>query len=89
MLENTGKTVTKSTRLDKYLSRDEHNNLSWYQFICNSGYVPVVAGSTRTTWPLNEEYSRTMLLLHWPDWRTMSDIIKEKKQPGIQKWNSF
>lgn len=31
------------------------------------------------TYPLNEEYCRTTLLLHWPNWRALSDIKGEDK----------
>ena len=35
----------------------------------------VSGGATHTTWPLNEDYCRTMLLLHWPN---LFDIQEEK-----------
>jgi hypothetical protein len=78
ILETTGKTLTKSTPLDRYLARDENDISSWYNYICRSGRIPVVAGSNvRATWPLHEEYCRTMLLLHWPNWREIKDIKSE------------
>jgi hypothetical protein len=65
VLERTGSTLTKSTPLDKYLVRENDDSSSWYNFICRSGKVPVISGSnTRATWPLSEDYCRTMLLLH-------------------------
>ena len=77
MLERSGETATRSTPLDKYLCRDPDDHTSWYQFICKSGKVPVVHGNTEASWPLHNEYCRTTLLLHWPDWRKIADIVKE------------
>ena len=75
VLERTGSTLTKSTSLDKYLDRPEWDVCSWYQFVCKQGKVPVISGgSIRATWPLSEEFSRSMLLLHWPNWRNIADI---------------
>lgn len=78
VLERTGSTLTKSTPLDKYLNRHEQDQCSWYQFVCKQGKVPVISGnSIRATWPLSDDYSRSMLLLHWPNWRRISDIKHE------------
>ncbi len=75
VLEKKGHTLTKSTPLDKYLSRPENQQCSCYQFVCNHGKVPVISGtSMRATWPLSEDYCRSMLLLHWPTWRKLTDI---------------
>ena len=75
VLERQGSTVTKNTPLDKYLSRPEDEVTSWYNFIRKLGKVPVISGSQiRATWPLDEEYCRTMLLLHWPNWRSLNEI---------------
>lgn len=74
ILERTGSTATKSTILDKYIARAHTDKSSWYQFICKMGKVPVIAANTQATWPLNKEYCRTMLLLHWPNWRSIEDI---------------
>ena len=55
-LEKNGTTATKCTPLDRYLNRDESVRCSWYKFICDTGKVPVIAGSfRRVTWPLHEE----------------------------------
>ena len=89
LLEKKGSTVTKSTPLDKYLARDIDDNSSWYSYICRSGRIPVVAGTNlRATWPLNEEYCRTMLLLHWPNWRKITDV-KEENETWIEKMQIF
>lgn len=67
-------TITKCTIVDKYLSRHDDDNSSLYQYICRNGKVPVISAPTQATWPLNEQYCRTSLLLHWPNWRTTLDI---------------
>ena len=82
VLERTGLTATKATPLDKYLARDSDDNSSWYNFLARSGKVPVIHGNTYATWPITDEYARTMMLLHWPNWRKISDII------GDEKWLS-
>lgn len=75
VLEKTGSTVTKHTPLDKYLQRPDNDKSSWYQFICKSGKVPVISGSQiRASWPLTEDYCRTMVLLHKPNWRKIEDL---------------
>lgn len=44
----------------------------------------VISGSNmRATWPLTEDFSRSMLLLHWPNWRQISDI---KQKDTEQTW---
>jgi hypothetical protein len=56
ILKNNGLTVTKSTPLDKYLSRSEDDISSWYSFICKQRKVPVISGgSLRASWPLTED----------------------------------
>ena len=66
VLERTGANLTKSTPRDKYLSRPDGDNFSWYEYICKSGKVTVVSGgSVRASWPLSEDFCRTMLLMHW------------------------
>ncbi|KAK3083478.1 hypothetical protein FSP39_023709 [Pinctada imbricata] len=78
MLERNGFTLTKQSPLDKYLQRPQGDTSSFYQFISKSGKVPVPSGGPiYATWPLIEDYSRTMLLLHWPNWRKVSDIVGE------------
>jgi hypothetical protein len=68
-------TVTKSTPLDKYLSRPEDDISSWYSFICKQRKVPVISGgSLRVSWPLAEDYCKNILLLHWPNWRNLSEF---------------
>ena len=79
VLEKTGSTATKMTPLDKYLERDKADKTSWYTFLCKSGRVPVIHGQTHATFPITTEYARTMLLLHWPNWRQTKDIIGEEE----------
>jgi hypothetical protein len=51
--------------------------------------VPVISGSSVTaTIPLTEDYSRTMLLLHWPNWRKLEDI-KPSEITWCQKLQEF
>jgi hypothetical protein len=88
VLERTGATTTKKTPLDRYLDRHEKDQSSWYQFICNSGKVPVIAGATQATWPLTPDYCRTMLLLHSPNWRSIKDIAGENPD-WIEAMNLF
>jgi signal recognition particle subunit SEC65 len=89
VLERDGSTLTKSTALDKYLERQEYVTTSFYSYICNSGRVPVVSGNcTQASWPLHENYCRTMLLLHWPNWRNMAQI-KDDNTSWIDKMTSF
>ena len=75
ILKNNGLTVTKSTPLDKYLSRSEDDISSWYTFICKQRKVLVISGgSLCASWPLTEDYCKNILLLHWPNWRNLSEI---------------
>ena len=67
-------TVTKNTILDKYLNRGEQDKTSLYSFICRQGTVPVISSSLTALFPLEEEYCRTNLLMHWPNWRKIEDI---------------
>ena len=78
VLEKGSTQITKLTPLDKYLSRPNQDKSSWYNYICKQGRVPVIAGgSLKATWPLTEEYSKNILLLHYPNWRSLSDIKNE------------
>ena len=88
-LEKGGPTATKSTALDRYLAREENITCSWYQYVCKGGKVPVIAGYTRASWPLNEDYCRTMLLLHWPGWRKLDDITSPDSPQWTEKFTSF
>lgn len=81
-------TLTKSTIIDKYISRDQNDTSSLYQFICRNGKVPVISGPTQANWPLDENYCKTSLLLHWPNWRTLSDI-KDQNLSWTEKFTSF
>ena len=84
VLERNGATITLSTPFDKYLACPEKDVSSWYQFICGLGKVPVISGSNmRATWPLIEDFSRSMLLLHLPNWRQITDI---KQKGSEQTW---
>ena len=86
ILEHNGTRVTRNTALDRYMERSNNDRSSFYSFICQTGKVPVLQGSsTHATWPLEEDFCRTMLLLHWPNWRTISDI----KGPEISWTEKF
>ena len=70
-------TLTCSTPLDKYLTRSPEQHCSWSQFASEDGKVPVERrGTTHATWPLNEDYSRLMLLLHSPNWFKIQEDAK-------------
>ena len=88
-LERDGDTATRSTPLDKYLARPREEHCSWYHFACKDGKVPVVSGgATHTTWPLNEDYCRTMLLLHWPNWFDIQEV-KGDAECWIDRFKDF
>jgi hypothetical protein len=74
--------------LDRYLQRDEKDMASFYGFVCENGKVPVITGNIQVTWPLDEHYCPTMLILHFPNWRTISDI-KIDQISWIDRMNSF
>ena len=75
VLEIDGNKLTKNTMLDKYTNREQDDICSLYNFISRAGKIAVISGSsTQATWPLDENYCRTMLLLHFPNWRKLSDI---------------
>ena len=88
-LERDGETTTCSTPLDKYLARPRHKQFSWYHFASKNGKVPVVCGgATHATWPLNEDYCRTMLLLHWPNWFDIQEV-KGDAESWIDRFTDF
>ena len=71
------------------MARSQGDVSSWYKFVCNSGKVPVIAGFfSKPSWPLTEEFCRTTLLLHWPNWRKISDI-KNDDVSWTEKFNEF
>ena len=75
------KTLTKQTPLDMYLARPSSDTSLWYQFMCSCDRVPVISGlSAQASWPLTEEYCRTMLLLHTPNWRTISEVAGDPRK---------
>ena len=89
VLEKKGETLTRKTMLDKYLDRDKNDICSLYNFVARGGKVPVIGGnSTQATWPLDDNYCRTMLLLHFPNWRRLSDI-KPDDMTWTSKFESF
>ena len=58
-----------------YLARPSSDTSSWYQFVYSRDRVPVISSLlAQASWPLTEEYCRTMLLLHTPNWRTISEV---------------
>ena len=69
--------MTKNTQIGKYLAQDEDGKFcSLYSLLV--GKIPVVTcSSTYATWPRDENNCKTMLLLHWPTWRKISDIKEE------------
>ena len=89
VLEWTGKTATKNTALDKYLARENDKPISWYSYICSLGKVPAVGGNVQATWPLTVEYARTMLLLRWPSWRKIADIVDVDPPNWLEKFQQF
>jgi hypothetical protein len=86
-LERTGETATRHTPLDKYLARDKNDESSWYTFLCKFGRVPVIHANTYATSPITTEYARTILLLHFPNWRQISDIIGDSD--WVTKFQEF
>ena len=85
VLENNGSRVTKSTPLDRYLERAKDDSSSFYQFICKSGKVPVISGSgIQASWPLEDTFCKNMLLLHWPNWRKISELKDEAHSWTLQ-----
>lgn len=89
ILEKGAFNLTKNTALDKYIHRDENDNSSFYAFLCRSGKVPVITGcNTQATWPLEENFCQTSLLLHFPNWRNISDI-KNESASWVQTFISF
>lgn len=56
IIEKDGQTITRNTALDNYLHRDKKNEMSFYEFICQGGKVPVISSaSTTPSWPLPED----------------------------------
>ena len=89
VLENNGSKLTRNTPLDKYLERKKSDTSSFYQFICQTGKVPVINGSgVQACWPIEENYCKNMLLLHWPNWRKISDI-KDDNTTWTAHFTSF
>ena len=78
----------KNTALDRYLQRNEKDMSSLYGFVCKNGKVPVITGNIQTTWPLDDNYCRTMLILHFSNWRTISKI-KNDNISWIDRKNFF
>ncbi|XP_068720423.1 ATP-dependent DNA helicase PIF6-like [Montipora capricornis] len=88
-LERDGETATCSTPLDKYLARPRQEQCSWYHFASKNGKVPFISGgATHATWPLNEDYCRTMLLLHWPNWFDIQEV-KGDAESWIDRFTDF
>ena len=81
--------VIRNTALDSYLECEKDYSSSFYQFVCRSGKVPVINGSgVQASWPLEETFCRNMLVLHWPNWRTFTDL-KHADTSWIDQFNSF
>ena len=89
IIESNGTTITKNTQIDKYLARSQDDTSSLYNFICRQGRVPVISGNNNhATWPLSENYCKSTILLHWPNWRLLSDI-KSEDMPWQEKMIEF
>ncbi|KAK3104656.1 hypothetical protein FSP39_007268 [Pinctada imbricata] len=89
VLERDGSLLTRNTSLDKYLGREKDESVSFYTFLCKSGKVPVITGgNTQVSWPLEENYCKTSLILHFPNWFTLSDI-KNPDTSWVDAFNSF
>ena len=76
-------TLTKNNTIDKYVSRHENDKNSLYSFICKQGKVPVVNGYSSASCPLENDYCRIALLLHWPNWRKVED-----NKPDEMSWTT-
>ena len=89
VLEKGGSQLTRNTALDKYLERRKDDTSSFYQFICRLGKVPVINGSAvQASWPLEENFCRNMLILHWPNWRKFTDLT-DADRSCVQQFSSF
>ena len=88
-LELDGETATRTTALDTYLARPPGEHCSWYHFASRNGNVSVVSGgSAQATWPMNEDYCGTMLLLHWPSWFDPQEV-KGDAESWIDRFKDF
>ena len=56
--------------------------------VSSKGHVALIFPVIAATWPLDETYCRVMLILHFPNWRTISDI-KNDNISWIDRMNSF
>ncbi len=65
----------KDNVVDKYLQRSPADSVSLYDYVCRNRTVPVVKGFTKATWPLCDDYCRTILLLHFPNWYTIDQLF--------------
>ncbi|KAH3791553.1 hypothetical protein DPMN_145041 [Dreissena polymorpha] len=89
VIEKDGQAISRNNALDKYLFREKDKNISFYEFLCEGGKVPVIPGYTlNASWPLEEEYCKIKLFLHWPNWRHISDI-KGEDLTWFQKMSQF
>jgi hypothetical protein len=71
------------------LDHPQNDKSSVYQYVCKNGNVPFISGGMlRATWPLTEEYCKNGLLLHWPNWHTLSDI-KDDQTNWNNKFHEF
>ena len=50
--------------------------------------VVLRGGSTHVTWPVNEDYCRTMLPLHWPSWFDIQEV-KGEAESWIDRFKDF
>ena len=87
LFEKNGETISKSTLVDKYLKRPNDDTSSLYEFACKGHKVPVITGDTKASWPLNEAFCRSALILHWSNWRNIQDITKGRN--WVQVFEEF
>ena len=88
-LQRDSETATRTTPLDKYIARPRDEHCSFYHFSSRNGNVHVVSGgSAHATWPLNEDYCRTMFLLHWPSWFELQEV-KRDAESWIDRFKDF
>ena len=42
----------------------------------------------KASWPLSEDYCKGALILHWKNWRNLSDI-RHEEETWVSKFNDF
>ena len=88
LLQRVGDSATRPHMIDKYIARPSSDKRSLYEFLCDFG-VPVIQGNTYATRPISVEYAKAQLLLHYPDWRRIQDVIGEEEESILNKFQRF